>query len=298
MRNSALFARTYPEGGEAMQKVASGLVLLLITVLTSLSQELVSVRVKGEIPTDPLSPIWNKARPVEVTLAGQTVTKPMAIEIPVKKLNAKSLHNGKEIAFLLVWEDKTKDAFHLINEFSDAVAVQIPYVPSDKVPVTMGDKDKRVLILHWTAFRQENIENGYSDVSKIHPNYAYDWYPHARPPYIYPRDWENQYALAYIGGEKVFRKNTFRTPVREVVAEGFGSSTWKDVQSAQGKGVYRNGKWYVVIKRDFIVENTSNPGWGPGKNTYVTFAVWEGSSAHRGARKVLSYQWIRLRIER
>ncbi|MDQ7083362.1 MAG: hypothetical protein Q9N34_10825 [Aquificota bacterium] len=83
---------------------------------------------------------------------------------------------------------------------------------------------------------QENLEKGYSDVAKIHPNYAYDWYPHAKPPYRYPEDWANQYALAYIGGEKVLRKNTFRTPVREVVAEGFGSSTWKDVQSAEGSG--------------------------------------------------------------
>jgi len=278
---------------------AVGLVItLLVFSLVGISGDLVSVKVKGELPLDPFSPLWKKARSIEVPLAGQTVTKPMAISIPVKNLTVKSLHNGREIAFLLIWEDPTKDSFHLINQFSDAVAVQVPYTPSDQVPVTMGAKGQRVLILHWTAFRQENIEKGYSDVSKIHPNYAYDWYPHAKPPYVYPRDWANQYALAYIGGEKVFRKNTFNTPVREVVAEGFGSSTWKDVQSAKGKGIYRNGKWYVVIKRDFYVESTSNPEWGPGKSTFVTFAVWEGSKGHRGARKVLSYQWYRLRIER
>ncbi|MDQ7083363.1 MAG: hypothetical protein Q9N34_10830 [Aquificota bacterium] len=56
--------------------------------------------------------------------------------------------------------------------------------------------------------------------------------------------------------------------------------------------------WYVVIKRRFVVENSSNPEWGPGKTTYVTFAVWDGRSGHRGARKVLSYQWIKLKIER
>ncbi len=272
--------------------------LLFIAVGISYSIELVSKRVKGEIPLNPFDQKWKSAKAIDVALAGQTVTKPMETGLPVSSVKVKSINNGKEIAFLLIWEDKTKDAFHLINKFSDAVAVQIPYKPSDKVPVTMGAKNQRVLILHWTAFREENLERGYSDVSKIHPNYAYDWYPHAKPPYKYPRDWANQYALAYIGGEKVYRKNTFKTPVREVVAEGFGSSTWKDVQSAQGKGIYRDGKWYVVIKREFVVENTSNPQWGPGKKTFVTFAVWEGSSAHRGARKVLSYQWIRLNIER
>ena len=277
-----------------MRIVALG---VLLSFLVAFSQELVSKRVKGDLPTDPFARVWNKAKAVTVSLSGQAVTKPIVIEAPIKEITVKSINNGKEIAFLLIWEDKTEDRFHLINKFSDAVAVQIPYRPSTDVPVTMGAHNQRVLILHWTAFRQENIDNGYSDVSKIHPNYAYDWYPHAKPPYKYPEDWANQYALAYIGGEKVFRKNTFNTPVREVVAEGYGSSTWKDVQGAEGKGVYKNGKWYVVIKRKFVEESTSNPDWGPGKTTYVTFAVWDGSSGHRGARKVLSYQWIKLRIE-
>jgi hypothetical protein len=276
-----------------------GLIFILLGLISiGWTGEIISKKVSGEIPLDPFDPLWKTAPSVEVPLAGQTVTKPMELGLPVSSLKVKSLNNGREIAFLLVWEDKTKDSFHLINRFSDAVAVQIPYQPTDQVPVTMGANKQRVLILHWTAFRQENLEGGYSDVSKIHPNYAYDWYPHAKPPYLYPKDWANQYALAYIGGEKVFRKNTFKTPVREVVAEGFGSSTWKDVQSAQGKGIYRNGKWYVVIKREFVVENTSNPSWGPGKTTYATFAVWDGSSGHRGARKVLSYQWFKLKIER
>jgi hypothetical protein len=274
------------------------LLVFLAVVSLSFAEELVSKKIKGEIPLNPFAKAWKKAKAVTVPLAGQTVTKPMVIESPIKEITVKSLNNGKEIAFLLIWKDGTEDRFHLINKFSDAVAVQIPYLPSTDVPVTMGDKNQRVLILHWTAFRQENLENGYSDVAKIHPNYAYDWYPHAKPPYGYPEDWANQYALAYIGGEKVFRKNTFKTPVREVVAEGFGSSTWKDVQTAQGKGVYRKGTWYVVIKRKFVVENSSNPDWGPGKNTYVTFAVWDGSTGDRGARKVLSYQWLKLKIER
>ena len=271
---------------------------LFLLISFSSAVELVSKKVEGRLPLSPFSPVWKKAKAIKVSLAPQTVTKPMETKLPVNEITVKSLNNGEEIAFLLIWNDKTEDRFHLINKFSDAVAVQIPYIPDTSVPITMGGTGKRVLILHWAAFRQENIENGYADVSKIHPNYAYDWYPHAKPPYRYPEDWRNQYALAYIGGEKVYRKNTLNTPVREIVAEGYGSSTWKDIQEALGWGVYKNGKWYVVIKRKFKVKSTSNPDWGPGKTTYVTFAVWDGSSGQRGARKVLSYQWIKLIIER
>jgi len=281
-----------------MKKLVLFSVASLLFTSFTYSIELVSKKIKGEIPLNPLSSVWKKVKGITVSLAGQTVTKPMELNRPVKEVVVKSLNNGNEIAFLFIWKDKTEDRFHLINKFSDAVAVQIPYIPDTNVPITMGGKGKRVLILHWAAFRQENIENGYADVSKIHPNYAYDWYPHAKPPYKYPEDWRNPYALAYIGGEKVYIKNTLKTPVREIVAEGFGSSTWKDVQEAKGWGVHKNGKWYVVIKRKFVEKSTSNPDWGPGKTTYFTVAVWDGSSNERGARKVLSYQWIKLKIER
>jgi len=272
------------------------LVFGLLLLSFSFAQELISKRV-SKTTVDPFDKVWDQAKEVEVPLSGQAVTTPMKLKPTVNSIRVKSVNDGKYIAFLLVWEDKTQDRFHLVDAFPDAVAIQIPYKPSSDVPVTMGDKGQRVLILHWTASREENLEHGYADVSKIYPNAVYDWYPHATPPYKYPEDWANQYALNYIGGEKVFRKNTLKTPVREIVAEGFGSTTWKDIQGAEGKGVYKDGKWYVVIRRAFVEENTSNPDWGPGKTTFITFAVWDGSTGDVGARKVLSYSWIPLKVE-
>ncbi|MEJ5338485.1 MAG: ethylbenzene dehydrogenase-related protein [Aquificaceae bacterium] len=277
-------------------RYTKALILGLIFSGVTFSQEMVCKRVKS-LPLDPFDKVWASVKPLDVSLSGQAVTVPMELKPSVTSIAVRCLNDGKSIAFHMTWSDKTEDRFHLIGKFSDAVAVQIPYKPSADVPVTMGDKSQRVLILHWSAFRQENIEKGYSDTAKIYPNYAYDWYPHADPPYRYPENWANQYALNYIGGEKVFRKNTFNTPVREVIAEGYGSSTWKDIQGAEGKGVYRNGKWHVVIKRVFVEESTSNPEWGPGKETFASFAVWDGANGEVGARKSLSYSWIRLKVE-
>ncbi|MFQ5883152.1 MAG: ethylbenzene dehydrogenase-related protein [Candidatus Methylomirabilales bacterium] len=274
------------------------LLATLVLAIPSIAQEaLVSRYLPGKIPLNPLSKVWKKAQPLTVPLAGQTISTPMNVNPSVSSLTVKSVNNGREIAVLLVWEDSTENRFHSLGEFSDAVAVQIPYTPSDEVPYIMGGPGKRVLILHWAAFRQENIDHGYYDTAKAKPNYTYDWYPHAKAPYKYPADWHNPYALNYIGGEKVFRKNTLKTPVREVVAEGFGSSTWKDIQGAEGKGVYRKGRWSVMIKRKFVEQNTSNPEWGAGKTTFVTFAVWDGANNERGARKSLRHGWIPLNIE-
>lgn len=258
---------------------------------------LVSRQVAGALALDPTAETWQAAVPVTVVLDGQGVTTPMLMAPSVTQVTVRSVHNGSEIAFLLSWQDASEDRFQTTGRFSDAVAIQVPYRPSEDVPVTMGDKGERVLILHWAAFRQENIDNGYADTAKLYPNYAFDWYPHALAPYRYPEDWHNQYALNYIGGEKVLRKNAVKSPVREVVAEGFGSSTWKDVQRAEGRGTYKDGVWHVVIKRRFVEENTSNPDWGPGTSTFVTFAAWDGNHGERGARKSLGYVWTSLTIE-
>lgn len=269
----------------------------LVLVPAAFGQDaLVSTHISGTIPIDPLSTTWKKAQPLTVTLAGQNITTPMNLNPSVSSLTVKSVNNGKEIALLLVWKDSTQNRFVSLEHFSDAVAVQIPYTPSDEVPYIMGGPGQRVLILHWAAFREENIDHGYYDTAKAEPNFWYDWYPHATPPYKYPADWHNPYALNYIGGEKVLRKNTVKAPVREVVAEGFGSSTWKDIQGAEGKGIYKNGNWSVVIKRKFVEENTSNPEWGAGTATFITFAVWDGANNERGARKSLRHGWIPLKI--
>lgn len=248
------------------------------------------------VPLDPRDPAWRTAPAVTLDLEAQTVTEPMTTEAAIPEVTLQAMTDGEEIGFRLAWRDATEDRFHTVARFSDAIAVMVPYRASEEVAITMGDAGDRVLILHWAAFRQENSDNGYADVAKLYPNYAYDWYPHAEPPYRYPENWHNQYALAYVGGEKVFRKNTIATPVREVVAEGFGSSTWKDVQRAEGRGVYAEDGWQVVIRRRFVEENTSNPEWGPGSTTYVTVAAWDGSAGDRGARKSIHYAWLPLAI--
>ncbi len=281
-----------------MRRMLLVAVPLSLAVGAALAQETLIVRqVEGRPPLDPQDPAWDGAAAVTLTLEPQTVVPPTVEAASVEEVEVRALASGEEIAFRLSWRDPTDDRFMLAGQFSDAVAVMIPYRPSDEVPITMGGPGDRVLILHWAAFREENLDNGYADVSKIHPNAAYDWYPHAKAPYRYPEDWRNQYALAYIGGEKLLRKNTIRSSVREVVAEGFGTSTWKDVQRAEGEAVRTEEGWQVVIRRRFVEENSSNPDWGPGRSTFVSVAVWDGSAGERAGRKSLSYMWTPLEVE-
>lgn len=273
------------------------LTFLGLTVGISFGEDLVSSYIKGEVPLDPFNAAWKNAKSITVNLAGQGVVAPMELNPSVTTLTVKSINNGKDIAFLLIWTDKTKDDIHAVNKFSDAVAIEIPYKPTTDTPITMGSKEYPVLLLKWSASKQRNIEKGYADLPVIEPNSLVEWYPGAKEPYNYPADWDTKYATDYIGGEKVYLRNNLQTSVMEFDAYGYSTATWKNTQEAKGYGTYKDGKWYVVIKRPFKESTSANPEWKPGSNTLVTFAVWDGSHGERGGRKALNYSWINLKIE-
>ena len=88
-----------------------------------------------------------------------------------------------------------------------------------------------------------------------------------------------------------------KNPVEELTAHGFGSATHIDKTPSRGRGVWSDGKWYVVINRPIetadplIVRFNKNPN-----QQLVAFAVWDGNAANRGGRKNIT-NWTPMRIE-
>jgi DMSO reductase family type II enzyme heme b subunit len=150
--------------------VVLSLACLLVLGLgsNSSSQELVLVSkfIQGPVPSeDPNSPEWRRAEPLEVPLASQVVTRVTTADLPqkrsaVRSVVAKSLNNGREIAFLLEWGDPTRDVvINRIDAFRDAAGLQfpvkLPLRPEETPLVTMGFEENRVNIWQWRSDWQE-----------------------------------------------------------------------------------------------------------------------------------------------
>jgi DMSO reductase family type II enzyme heme b subunit len=86
---------------------------------------------------------------------------------------------------------------------------------------------------------------------------------------------------------------------RHVVAEGLGTSRTIDYETVRGNGVYKNGRWQVVITRALEVQNPENPArLEPGQSTGFGVAIWEGEHGERAGIKAISGDdWIALDIE-
>ncbi len=76
---------------------------------------------------------------------------------------------------------------------------------------------------------------------------------------------------------------------RHVVAEGIGSSRTLDGEWVRGRGIWKAGRWQVVIARALRID-TPEPvaQLEPGQKTGLAIAVWDGANGERAGIKAYS----------
>jgi hypothetical protein len=251
-------------------------------------------RVGGVGPIlDPDAPAWKQARAHKVTLLPQTMAVPRHEKPAVAELAVRALHNGQWLALRVEWKDPTRSDRFVTDQFGDQVAVQFPVrFDSKQLPLPMmGNPGARVNILQWRAAFQRDIDEGAPDIKALYPNASVDLYPDevlrvadARP-----------YSGALGMDNPVSRPK--ESPVLDQMAEGFGTLTVKLDQHADGRGVWKDGAWRVVITLPLATESANSPRLAPGGETAVAFAVWEGAQREVGGRKAWS-SWVPLKLAR
>jgi complex iron-sulfur molybdoenzyme family reductase subunit gamma len=85
---------------------------------------------------------------------------------------------------------------------------------------------------------------------------------------------------------------------RHVVAEGIGTSRTLDQELVRSHGVWKGGRWHVVITRALRVETTEPVAQlRSGEQTKFGIAIWEGSHGERGGIKAFSVDWRDLLLD-
>ncbi len=82
--------------------------------------------------------------------------------------------------------------------------------------------------------------------------------------------------------------STRTTPVEEVVAEGFGSTTHATTEGTLGRGLHDGSSWRVALGYPALDGAAAPPG-------AAAFAVWLGSQDNRGGRKHYA-DWVPVRV--
>lgn len=233
-------------------------ILLLLTTHTCWAEEIhIRSRLVKSASLNPQNKVWQSIQPIAVPLIKQTFVSPQGGGA-VKKLFVKALHTDKEFFLYLEWEDKTKSSqLDVSGKFSDACAVQFPLKDGELPSPFMGNKGNPVNIWYWRAVAKETER--------------------------YAKAYSDFYRQDAIENTIQFDENS----VQNLIAEGFGSLTTASVQEIEGSGIWKNGKWSVVMKRKLNSE--SGAIFKTNSVVPIAFAVWDGGTQERDGIKSLSF---------
>ncbi len=219
--------------------------------------------VKGELLITPDDPVWEKANPIDVQMAGQVIARPRWENLSIDLVTVKALYNDKEIAFLVEWGDRFKDTVHKpeleykvpqtydgyvswesiprdIGNFRDSIALQFPVgIPkgTEKPHFFRGDASNPEVLWVW---RSDLEEQGQPSIEKVNAM------GHEQPP------------------------------------------TEQKSQDVKGQGLWKDGVWRVVIKRPLITKDEDDIQFEKGKFIPFSLNAWDGSNGEHGLIMSLS----------
>jgi hypothetical protein len=240
-----------------------------IPLVSSEGMTVRSYVVQGDLPNTADDVAWKQVSPITIPLSGQVITRPVWPEPTVRALTVRSIHNGTEIAFLLEWQDNTKNVRLTPGTFRDGVAIGLPLGDAPAF-FCMGQLDHYINIWHWKADWQSDIDRRA-----------------ARAP-------EKKE-----GGVRTFEVIPRRvSSVEDLIGGGFSTLTTKERQGrVQGQAVWRDGVWHVVMRRPLGSEEQENEATlVPGRVQTVSFAVWNGENKERNGQKAVA-PWFQLSID-
>jgi hypothetical protein len=253
------------------------------------SAEVVSNQVPS-LPLEPGDPAWEQTPEHVASMIPQDLVEPRLMTPSTAQVKVRSLTNGTEIAFRLVWDDDTRSDLPGPARMVDACAVQIPEKMSSQLPdPQMGQEGGAVEITYWRADWQASVNGRGDTIRDLYPNASIDHYPSEAKPLEPGSDVQRQMALRYSPARALgnLRGGPRSAPVEDLIAGGPGTLSPGSALGSNGKGEHSPAGWAVVIRRKLP------EGLSPQQRTHAAFAVWQGSKGEAGARKMRT-GWIPL----
>lgn len=256
-----------------------------------LGDALVGRRVKEVPVAEPRDGAWDAEGQTLLALEPQQIAPPKLVEQTVPDVRVAALHDGTTLGLRLSWEQRTPSEVSGVARFNDAAAVMLPAAGPAAPAITMGDSRAPAHIVQWRASWQRDVDLEASQgIEAQFPNVISDLYPDDVLPPEVAVLWSPARA---VGNAMAAPRRT--TPIEELVAEGFGSTTSLAEQTATGRGVHDDGRWWVTVAFP-LARQSGFAAMEPGGTWPLAVAVWAGDAGNRGGRKHYS-QFTDMRLE-
>lgn len=221
--------------------------------------------INGELPLDPESDAWNGVEGIDVRLAGQVIAHPRWENPSVDIVTMKAIYNDSEIAFMMEWGDRFEDTVHNQELEYKAPKEYNGYVSWEDIPRKPGNFRDSIAV----QFPATPAEG-------------------AKKPHFFRGDSGNAVKLWVWKSDQ---QGEVKGPVEEALARGFSQPLKFEEpheQQAVGKGVWKEGKWRVVMKRALATSGKNDVQFVKGRFIPFSLNVWDGSNGEHGLIMSLS----------
>lgn len=242
-------------------------------------QVLIVQTVEGEISLEVNNPQWENAAPMDVRLTGQVISAPRWQNPSIELATVKAVHNDKNIAFLIVWDDPFKDVTH--NKEQEFNPSSISGVGAYNSYVKANDMVPRQL---------ENFRDA------IALQFPVKLIEGTKKPHFYRGGSSNP---VHLWMWKADLEEQGKRSVDEANARGWKQKPKlqaEDQQHIIARAVWDQGRWSVVMKRPLNTDDRNDIQFIKGKFTPMTINAWDGSNGEHGLIMSLS-SWYYVFIE-
>jgi hypothetical protein len=280
-----------------------------VIVLVVLILGLVVILAIGQPAQPPIDVAFTTARiPLDVIKAQSALQRAAARTIPlipqtlirpygggtVKEVRIRALHDGRMVYIELSWTDATHNATpRRQTDFTDATALQWPAQPGGLPNPFMGDARQPVNIWQWKASWQDELAR-VRDLRAAYPAMSVDYYYDTR--FLKDEAARRTFNAGAAAGN-LLSLPTRASAVEDLVAWGFGTLTTQPHQDVVGFGVWKAGRWTVLLARPLQTQDPADVQFQPGGTVFVNFAVWDGGNRDRNGQKNVTLNWWPLRLQ-
>jgi DMSO reductase family type II enzyme heme b subunit len=234
---------------------------------------------ESAVPDAPDDPMWDRAEPMDIRLAGQVIAAPRWQNVGIELVTVKAIYDESDIAFLVVWDDAFKDATHDADQELDVA--ELREVGNFNSYVAANDMVPRQLETFRDAIAMQFPVKLPTGTKKPHFMRGDSSQPvHL---WVWKADMDDQ-------GERA---------VEEAIARGWKQQPKAQAQEQQqidSKAVWDQGRWRVVMKRPRITDDKNDVQFVAGKFIPMSMNTWDGSNGEHGLIMGLS-TWYYVFIE-
>lgn len=225
------------------------------------------LKVAGSIPASPDDPFWGSAispKKVSIELGPQLITNPQWPNPSIKRVTMSSARNDSQIALWVEWQDDTENADSTYGgQYTDQMAMMFPLSYQKELPpITMGAESGVVNIWQWKAVWEAEANSSSGNTMN-----------------------------STTTGNPILAKRT--SSVEDLNAEGFSTLTRQEHQDVEGRGIWSNKTWRVVIRR--ALTNSDSNDIQFKRSLPLAIAVWDGANRETNGQKGVS-DWVYLQL--